>query len=385
MQRFRPLAAAAILAVLAFPAASQTRPFVMPDARLEALGGKHVAQPSGISLLFSNPAGFAAAPGEFIVTELSSRLSGPVFDIAQLFIDGDATEPAAIAGLLDPAGRLYTAADLGGPIAVGYVGKGLGVGFFNRSWAEVNAPSLTRVDLSVSEELLALSGYAFRLKPSPALALDLGVLLKVFQRFEIFYPTNILGLSGLLSSPASILESAGFRTTSGLGVDAGARFSILDRYAFAVSARDAFTPTFTAEFASFNAFSQDPAALFSPGTVRSVVPCDLSAGVYAKPPLGILDRYVTGVELMLDYGDILSLFGPLPPNPFLLVSAGAEVTMHDIFRIRGGWNQGAFAAGFGLGLTLFDLDIAIFGRELGADLGERTIYNLLVSFSVKVK
>lgn len=57
------------------------------------------------------------------------------------------------------------------------------------------------------------------------------------------------------------------------------------------------------------------------------------------------------------------------------------MTLHDIFHIRGGWNQGTFAAGFGMDLTLFSLDIAMFGSELGRDLGDRTEYNLMIGLN----
>src|SRR5512133_2714183 len=110
----------AALLAFAFSAAlsaqTESAPSVMPDARVSALGGKHVAQSDGISLLFSNPACLSTAPREFIVTGLSAQLSGPVFDIAGLLIKGQQMSTMAVAGLMDDNGRLYTALDSGGPI-----------------------------------------------------------------------------------------------------------------------------------------------------------------------------------------------------------------------------------------------------------------------------
>jgi hypothetical protein len=388
-QRLGPMLAFAFSALFSAQAAlsaqTESAPSVMPDARVSALGGKHVAQSDGLSLLFSNPACFATAPGEFIVTGLSAQLSGPVFDIAGLLIKGQQMSTMAVAGLMDPDGRLYTALDSGGPLAVGYVGKGLGLGLFNRSWATVNASSLMTVDIDAAEELLAIAGYGYRIKLSPALALDLGLSTKFFVRLEMPYPTSVLGLSAFMQDYASIFKRTGYRATTGLGLDAGMRFSILDRYAFAVAARDAYTPTFIASIPSLEAFSADPFQIFTNASGTGIVPCNLAAGIYLDPPLGFMSRYLSSWRFMLDYDDILSLFDTQPPNPFLLASAGTELTIHDVLHLRGGWNQGSPAAGFGLDLTAFDLEVAMFGKELGYDLGERTVYNLLISVNMKLR
>jgi hypothetical protein len=381
-----PIVLAAVLALsAAVQAQTLTQPSVIPDARSAALGGTHVAQSDGLSLLFSNPACFTTAPGEFIVSGISAQLSGPVFDIAGLIIDNKMKDLTALSGLMDPYGRLYAAVDSSGPVSIGYVGKGLGIGLFNRSWATVNGSSLMNVDVDAAEELLAIAGYAYRIKMGTALALDIGLSTKSFFRFEMPYPTSLLGLTTLLSDYSSILSSSSYRATTGVGLDAGMRFSVLDRYSFAVAARDAYTPTFFASLPSWTAFVSDPLSAIANASGKGLVPCDLSAGLYADPPLGLLGRYITSWRFMVDYTDILSLFDTVPPNPFLLVSAGTELTLHDVLHIRAGWNQGSPAAGFGLDLTFFDLEVAMFGKELGTELGQRTVYNLLISVNMKIR
>jgi hypothetical protein len=300
-------------------------------------------------------------------------------------VKGQQMSTMAVAGLMDADGRLYTALDLGGPIAVGYVGEGLGVGIFNRSWATVNASSLMNVGIDAAEDLLAISGYGYRVKISPALDLDLGLSLKFFFRLEMPSSTSVLGLSAIMQDYTSIFQRSGYAATTGLGLDAGLRFTVLDRYALAVSARDAYTPTFITAFPSFEAFRADPFSAFLSAGSTGLVPCDLSAGIYLNPPLGFMGRYLSSWSFMLDYADILSLFDTQPPSPWLLASAGTELTLHDIFHIRAGWNQGSPAAGFGLDLTVFDLEVAMFGKELGYDLGERTVYNLLISVNMKIR
>jgi hypothetical protein len=172
--------------------------------------------------------------------------------------------------------------------------------------------------------------------------------------------------------------------TTGIGLDAGMRLSFGDSFTLAVAAQDAYTPTFMSNYSSFTGFRQSPQTSLVGSPAMGLVPCDLSVGIYGNPPLGELGRYVSSIEYMADYADILSLFDILPPNPVLLFSAGTEITLHDIFHIRGGWNQGTFAAGFGMDLTLFNLDIAMFGSELGREPGDRTMYNLLVSFNFEL-
>ncbi|HYW83277.1 MAG TPA: hypothetical protein VFB30_08475, partial [Spirochaetia bacterium] len=89
MRRTRPALIAALMLVSCTIVHAGS--FVFPgvefsSARLDAMGGLHVALADDISTLFSNPAGFRQAGPQFSVSELTMSLSGPVFSIADLML-----------------------------------------------------------------------------------------------------------------------------------------------------------------------------------------------------------------------------------------------------------------------------------------------------------
>lgn len=350
------------------------------DGKTVALGGSHTALAEGLSVLYTNPAGLAVVPQSFTFSSINLNLSGPVFDIANLIISSADTSKIVshVLNLFDDKGRFYSGVDLGGPISIGYVGHGLGFGVFNRSWAEINAASILSVNIDILEEFCAIGGYGYRFTLLDGNTLDIGASAKGFIRGELPYSTNILGLTSLVSDFSSVLTTSPFDLTLGVGVDAGIRYTLAKRYIFAISAKDAYTPTFKTEYSSLNAFLVSPSAAKSGNVAYTLADCNLSAGFCGYIPLGPLDNYISSFKVMLDYNDILSLWDIIQPNPILLASAGVEITIHDILSIRCGVNQALLTAGFGLDLSLCKLNVAMYGRELSSEPGARPVYNLLL-------
>jgi hypothetical protein len=383
MKKIALLACFSALSLIA-AAAPQYWPYA--DGKTVALGGEHAALAEGLSVLYTNPAGLAAVSQSFTFSTLNLNLSGPVFDIASLIISSSDTSSiiANVLNLFDDKGRFYSAVDLGGPISIGYVGNGLGFGVFCRSWAEINAASILSININIQEEFSAIGGYGYRFTLLDGNTLDIGASAKGFIKGELPYSTNLLGLTSLVSDFSSVLTESPFDLTLGVGVDAGIRYTLAKRYIFAISAQDAYTPTFKTEYNSLSGFLISPSAAQSGSVAYSLERCNLSAGFCGYIPLGPLDNYISSFKLMVDYNDILSLWDTLQPNPILLASAGMEITIHDILAIRCGINQALFSAGFGLDLSLCKLNIAMYGRELGSEPGARPVYNLLlgVDFSL---
>jgi hypothetical protein len=89
------------------------------SARSTALGGLHAALTDDLYSLFNNPAGFQSLERELRFAEMTLGLSGPIFDIAGLIIEGiGGADIAAL--LLDPEVQdllngLYAGMNLVGP------------------------------------------------------------------------------------------------------------------------------------------------------------------------------------------------------------------------------------------------------------------------------
>ena len=76
--------------------------------------------------------------------------------------------------------------------------------------------------------------------------------------------------------------------------------------------------------------------------------------------------------------------GQLLVEETLHVGLGAELVLLDILSFRGGFNQGLFAAGLGMDLTVFQLSFSMFGNELSGEPGVRPIYNILLGLDFRI-
>jgi len=219
------------LVLLPLAASAQAvEPFSLPSARMAALGGPHAASVSGVDAIFENPAGFVTDDAEFSAASLVLNPSGPFFDIVGMMVSGG--DPLAdLTTLFDDNGRLYMQTDVLGPLAFGYVGKGLGFGLFNRTVMTLNAASLMSVQYSVSEEFLLAGGYAYRFSFGERQTLDVGMMPKGFIRAAIADTKSLSEVVDLASNPGDLLASP-FMMTSGIGFDVGAIWTLDDSLSF---------------------------------------------------------------------------------------------------------------------------------------------------------
>ncbi len=361
----------------------------IPSARTAAVGGVHAAVTDDLSSLFSNPAGFISAESQLSIAEITVGMRGPIFDIAGLVIQGmnqDFSTLLASDTVLNLVSSLYAAADVLGPISFGYLGRGLGFGFFNTTDVVFSSNSPLTVTAVAGEQITLAGGYAFRIPLSKEAThvLDLGVLLKGSLRGEVELTRTLLELPDVFSSIGlDTVTEAPFKLVSGIGVDVGVRYGLGDVFAAALVGKDLYTPTMTQAYTTTNVFLESSAeAKVSYG----LNPIDLTAGVLFSPPLGILERYIDDLRLTLDYVDILDFLThpATASNPILHVSVGAELRMLEILMIRGGFRQGLFAAGLGLDLTVFGINIAMYGTELSTEPGLRPVYNAQIGIDFRL-
>jgi len=361
------------------------QPTQFPSSRTDALGGMHAALADDLSVLFSNPAGFRAAGPQFSVTEFTTNLNGPIFSLADLGfrVAGGAdpltllTEPDVQALLTS----LYTGAAINGPIALGYIGNGLGFGLFNATTAQfTTVGTVPTVSIELREDLMFIAGYGFRIPLPDNLksTLDFGFSVKAFTRSSIDWSESILSFISALSSPsASTLLGQPFTLDVGFGVDTGVLYNWDRLLSVGIAVRNLYSPVARTTYATVTDFTSGTGGTKSYG----FAPLDLSAGILFTPQLGFLQDYLSAPKFMLDYSDIVDFWThpDTATNPLLHVGLGVEVLLLDVLALRGGFGDGYFSAGFGLNLTAFRFDLTMFGRELGLEPGQRPNYNLVVS------
>jgi hypothetical protein len=345
--------------------AIEVAPFTVPSARLAAIGGTHAALTDDFSTLFTNPAGFAGVEKELSVLELSVSIYGPIFEIADLA--GSDLESLDISGIVGDNGA-NAGFDIGGPLALGWVGKGLGFGFFNRTTSDAVATG-AGVKAAAGEDFLVLGGYAFRFEPKSGHIVDAGFLGKGFLRGSVELESSLLSVGDLFSE--SPFDERPFMSIAGVGLDLGVRYEYDRTLAVAIVCRDVYSPAMVTTYASTSDFFSGEDSIDS--NSRGKIDPSLDIGVAYYPRFEAIERYVTGFVLLLDYRDLLGLAELVPRHPILNFAFGAEVVVLDALSLRLGIADALPCMGFGLDLRFARLDFAMRGVELGLDPGVNSV------------
>ena len=367
MRRFTPPFFAWVLFFLlcsGFPVQGEPKidPFVMPSARFGALGGAHTAMGDDFYSLFLNPASFVDVKQEFSAAEITLCTYGPFLEIIDLFRDSSTID---LSGIIGPGG-FGAGFDMGGPVSLGWVGRSLGLGIFNRTRVNASVSGLNIYPM-VSEEFLITGGYAFRIVNKGSHVLDAGFLGKGYFRGALDLKADIFDVGSLLDDPTG----QPFDTYLGLGLDLGVRYTFRGNLSAAIVCYDVYSPVLVTTYDSLSDFF-DLSGKGSPS--YATVKRRLDAGVRYRIRSDFLDRYITRLTVMADYHDFLGLFSLIPRNPILNVSLGLELTVLNALTFRFGIGDALPAFGFGLDLTFLTLDFAIHGKELGIDPGMKSVY-----------
>jgi hypothetical protein len=333
------------------------------------LGGIHTGLGDDLYTIFTNPASFVGIEEQFSVGELSLNLYGPVFEIIDLARNAmDSGNNLDLSGIAGPAG-FAAGFDMAGPVSLGWVGRGLGLGLFNRTKAKITMAGTTLRPLAL-EDILLVGGYSFRFIDKKKHVLDGGFLGKGFYRGSMELKASVFDAMSIFDDPMA----NEFKTYLGFGVDLGLRYTFADNLTFALVCYDVYSPTLATVYTSMNDFidKKNPSSSRNYATVYR----RLNAGVKYRIHSEFLDRYISNFILLADYRDVLDLFAPIPRNPILNVGLGLELVILDVLSLRAGITDALPAAGFGIDFSVARFDCAIYGKELGLDPGIQPVYAL---------
>ena len=347
-------------------------PFVIPSARFSALGGSHCAMADDFYALFLNPAGFVDVNETFSAAEITLSTYGPMLELIDLFRENsDSMSNVDLSELIGPGG-FAVGFDLGGPLSLGWVGRGLGLGLFNRVTTTA-AVSGTKLRPLISGELLFVGGYAFRIVNKDSHLLDGGFLGKGFFRGALNLEAPIIEIESMFDD----LMDRPFASYLGLGLDLGLRYTFRENLSVAMVCYDVYSPVLATPYDSFSDFTDSSG---SPGSSYATVKRRLDVGVKYRIRSNFIDRYISRLTVMADYRDFLDLFSLIPRHPILNIGLGVEMTVLNALTFRIGVNDALPALGFGLDMTFMILDFAIYGRELGLDPGVQSVYAMDIGF-----
>ena len=364
---FLPVIFLLCLASVAWGETKKVDPFIMPSARFSALGGGHTSMADDFYSIFLNPAAFASVKDEFSAAEITISTFGPIFKIADLLRDSSGSfEDMDLSGLVSPGG-FSTGFELGGPLSLGWVGRGLGLGIFNKITATASINGVTLRPF-MSAELLFVGGYGFKIFDVKGAVMEGGFLAKGFYRGALNMKTNIFSLDSLDPTESPITTHLGF------GLDLGLRLTLLDMISLAVVCYDVYSPVMVTSYPTLSDFTDNGLKENS----YAIVKRRLNFGISYRVRSDFLDRYISRLTIVTSYHDFLDLFSMLPRNPILNVGIGVEVALLKALTFRFGLTDAMPAFGFGLDLHFMTLDFAIYGKELGLDPGKHPVYALSI-------
>jgi hypothetical protein len=345
-------------------------PFVMPSARASAMGGIHTAYTDDFYALFTNPASFVDVKEEFSAVELSVSLYGPVFELLDLARNASGSSKSLdLSGLMGPRG-FAAGLDIGGPLSLGWIGRGLALGLFNRTKSDAVVRG-TMIRPLLSEEILLAGGYSFRILDKQNHILDAGFLGKGFFRGSLAQEASIFNALTLLDDPFNYP----FKTYLGLGFDLGLRYSFAGKFSAALVCYDIYSPVLVTTHLSFLDFQRKDSFCETYATVQP----RLDFGLTYRIESPLLSRYISRLIIALDYRNFLDLSALIPRNPILNIGAGMELVLLEVLSLRAGIADGLPSAGFGLDLAFMRLDFSMYGKELGLDPGVHSVYAMALS------
>lgn len=362
-------------------------PFVYSTVRSLALGGYHAADAHGLSSIFSNPAGFQKAEPTIGIAQLSATVGGPLQDLVNIAETGLGGGEDALEGLIGAVDtfKLLTnmdaSATLMGPLHGGYVGNGFGFGLFSDISADLRSRDPFKVGLSFIMNASLSGGYAYRI-PIPEMyghTLDIGAQVRGSVRgtyrmtntLRDLFVVDTFGVS-LLDRPLEFMYS--------VGLDVGILYSFRDIVSVGITSRDVYSYTSIQEYSTVHNFVDN---FTSPeSTTKGSIPTDLSVGVAVTPPLGRVGKVLTDLTLYVDYRDILDLivYEQEIFNPLSKLSAGLNISLIEIFHLMTGINNGYLSAGLAVDLSIFTIEIAMYGSKSQIGQKGKSITNVVFGF-----
>ncbi len=372
---------AILVCILGFSVFAQDKtvisPFKMASARNAGMGGLHITNTDGVGALLYNPAGLVGKK-EFGLFEVSvstvnilDKLDTIIDSVSDLMNDPENTENIQniYNTLVDDEGRVALGLNVGGPLALAFIGNGFGFGLF--TGADVNlALAGGRVDVNAGVTAQLNLGYGHRFIDTERHSLDAGVGIHGFFRVDAISSLSMNDVAAVMEDPFSKLPVRGIW---GLGIDLAVQYQYNKKLSVALAANDLFSYARIMDFADDFGITNtdDPDAPYVPFE-------DIDGSVYRGLNVGVqyqlFDTKILDFALMFDYRDILDLFADIPRNPLLNMGLGAELGLFDHIFIRAGVSDMLPALGVGFDLFAFKLDAAFYGRELGLDPGVQPVF-----------
>jgi hypothetical protein len=357
MKRTLFITALLCIAVSVF-AGDPVKPFLLPSARNNALGGPHVAYTNDLNSLFINPAALRTTK-QLGIIDLNISTTGDIFRILPIITDaGDGMDFKPIGDFAEKSGgKLPFGFDLRFPLAAGYINNGIGFGLFDRAYADIQITG-TNVDVEANGDLVLTGGYARRFDIYGQ-TFDAGAVAKFVFRENASVSDTILSLA---NSTDNLTDKISENRIFGGGINLGVTYYALDdKLKAALVWNDVVSPVYVNNISG-------------PGeSYLTLIDSKMNIGA----SYSILELDFVKLSAMADYRDIFNLFKQddyRSRNPWLNIGIGAEAKFFNIVSVRVGMTDMLPAVGLGIDAKICQIETAIYGIEKSHEPGLVSTY-----------
>jgi hypothetical protein len=344
-------------------------PFTITSIRDMGYGGRHAAYTNGIFSLLVNPAALSSVH-ETSIFGLEGGINSNLDEIMDFFniagkkpLDDSKIMSYIEKGLSDTPPFF----NFNGPLMIGYTGKSIGIGLFNRLWmsSQINYDNGFAVyNVYMNKDFFANIGISFNIIDVLDSELDIGIGAQLFFR----HVNNLLEQKVLLSQDplSKQLESgsASGKNLFGGGLNFGLMYTLKNRLSFGITVNDA--PS-TAVTSGIGVFLFVPAISF--GMAYKVVYNSLLVCTIMADCRDILENVSFTTDEAAGIRDAL-----------LNVSAGMEIEISKMYMIRFGMYDLLPSFGIGCNMGKYKINAAFYGKEYGLSGGTYSTYNISVGF-----
>ena len=366
-------------------------PFVSMNPVVLGNGGSEISNAHGWDALFSNPAGFSRDPSAFTLSSTSMWIYSRPDELVNLtgqFAAGSASASSILNFMSNQVTRGGIGA--GASWGIGYVGGGLGLGASLILDSALNGPSL----LGVSGDMTATMGFIGGLAIPFDVAgfkVHVGGDVRPMIRVHTLLTNSVaVAMLNALANGGDILNSIGSAPALygvGIGLDVGA-IAELGWFNVGLSIRDLGGTQFrynTTPFRVVEGALSSTLQFPTTGTLvtsdQYVIPMDIGMGVTFHPDFGTFNN-ILDPSVSLEMRNIVGALAGTAV-PWTLLHFGIDAKIVNFFSLRTGLNQGYLTAGAGLHFLVFDLDFAVFTRELGLHVGDKPLSGMTLNSSIR--
>ena len=332
-----------------------------PSVRQQGFGGFYSTDVNNFYGIYANPAMLGLGNPHSLFPSLDLHLAGPLEDIPRIVKSASSEDSQTISDIIKKNDGLRMAMELQPFLSFGHITSfGFGWGLATQPFMKMEVPGITTSDVNVGFETVFTGGYGFSPLNTDNHRLSLGITAKGFFQVAAVMNDGILNVVKTLSDGG--LKDVPSYATLGFSFDAGIYYSLCNMLDFALVCHDPWSMCFISE----NTFGEMFKFKFNK---RTKLDPKLSAGVCYHVYTDWTRGKITSFDVMAEYKDFLVFFDKLSRNPILELSLGTEIVFVNIVSLRFGLSEMYPSAGVGFKFGNFNIDFAIYGRELGLEPG----------------